>query len=495
MLATAMSAQNDTIFNFTDGATTYVGFYRIGAGPATIDNVVVRAVNITPTAFSFTDVTAQKASTVITSNTITVAGLGASNSAAISITGGTYSKNGGAYTSAAGRVVNGDTVAIRVTSSAASVTATTATLTIGTVSDTWSVTTERRVLGYYIGAHGWSGNANYLPAASIDWTTWTHLSAFSCSPNTNGTLDNSYFWDPTNGPATVTALCTAAHAAGRKVLICIGGAGSETGFRGAASSANRATFVSNIIAEMDARGADGVDIDWEQLLTTDYTDWLALLTALRAARPNMLIAIAIAGDHSSNAGQFDATNITFWNNVAAQVDFINLMTYDMSGAYSGWTNWHSSPLYGHTSTHPVDIEFSLTKFSNAGIAPSKLGFGMGFYGSSFGPTVTAPGQSMVGQSRISHPSTSFRQLVPTYIDAGATRTFDTTAKVPYLTVSPTINGISYISYDDSQSIGEKGQYCRDGGWGGVIVWTMGEGYHPTVSARNLHPYIKPAFNP
>jgi hypothetical protein len=93
----------------------------------------------TPNQFTFTDVTGASRSTVYTSNTITVAGI--NQSVAVSITGGTYSKNGGTYTSSAGTAVLGDTFAVRQTSSASYSTTTNTVLTIGGVSDTYSVTT------------------------------------------------------------------------------------------------------------------------------------------------------------------------------------------------------------------------------------------------------------------------------------------------------------------------------------------------------------------
>ncbi len=93
----------------------------------------------TPTAFSFTDVTGATRSTEYTSNTITVAGIDAA--AAITVTGGTYSKNGGAFTANAGTVVVTDQVRVKVTSSANFSTAVNGALTIGGVSDTYTVTT------------------------------------------------------------------------------------------------------------------------------------------------------------------------------------------------------------------------------------------------------------------------------------------------------------------------------------------------------------------
>lgn len=97
--------------------------------------------DMVPDQFTLTDQTDVELSTVITSNTITVAGLGAA--AIISITGGEYSTDGGAtFTGADGLVNNGNTVIVRQTSSANYSIKTDATLTIGGVSDAFSVTTK-----------------------------------------------------------------------------------------------------------------------------------------------------------------------------------------------------------------------------------------------------------------------------------------------------------------------------------------------------------------
>lgn len=100
-----------------------------------------------PNTFTFVDVTGATVSTVYTSNTATIAGLGSGVSTPVNVSGGTYSKNGGAYTSAAGTAVNGDTFSVRQTSSAIGGTQTDVTLTIGGVSDTYSVTTAGAAIG------------------------------------------------------------------------------------------------------------------------------------------------------------------------------------------------------------------------------------------------------------------------------------------------------------------------------------------------------------
>ena len=93
-----------------------------------------------PDTFAFIDQTGAALSTLTTSNTATIAGLGASS--AVSISGGEYSLNGDVYTSIAGLINNNDTVAVRTTSSASFNTALDVVLTIGGISDTFTVTTE-----------------------------------------------------------------------------------------------------------------------------------------------------------------------------------------------------------------------------------------------------------------------------------------------------------------------------------------------------------------
>lgn len=76
---------------------------------------------------------------VIESNTATLRAVG--TAVALTITGGSYSKNGAAYSTAATTVSDGDTLKVRVTSSASNNTTTSATVTIGGSARTFSVTT------------------------------------------------------------------------------------------------------------------------------------------------------------------------------------------------------------------------------------------------------------------------------------------------------------------------------------------------------------------
>lgn len=127
-----------TSHTVTDG-TSRSATVTVGTGSDTW-NVITQ--DDTPAAFSFTDVTNQAVNTVITSNTLTITGIGG-NPTAVSVTGTgspQISINAGAWTTS-GTILAGQTLAVRLTSAGTSSTARSATVTVGNTSDTWSVTT------------------------------------------------------------------------------------------------------------------------------------------------------------------------------------------------------------------------------------------------------------------------------------------------------------------------------------------------------------------
>src|SRR5215475_5730856 len=100
--------------------------------------------------------------------------------------------------------------------------------------------------GYY---PGWEQGS--MPASTIDFGALTHIIHFSVVPSTDGTLDTTA---NSVTAANSSDIVSHAHAAGKKVLICVGGAGSQTGFQGATSSTNRGAFIANLVNLMSARG-------------------------------------------------------------------------------------------------------------------------------------------------------------------------------------------------------------------------------------------------
>src|SRR5262249_8106078 len=140
----------------------------------------------------------------------------------------------------------------------------------------------------------------------------------------------------------------------------------------------------------------------------------------------------------------------------------------------------------------------------AGIPAAKIGIGIGFYGSSFEngewasngwrhldppampADVTGPHQSNHPDfSRHGDNALSDSNIMPD-MHAGMAERWDHSAKAPYLSfATPAIFQIpgytsdmatTYVTYDDEQSIAEKGSYVRNNGLGGVMIWTISQGY-------------------
>lgn len=128
------------------GGTDQRGVSRPRRGDCDIGAFELAEPDTTPDPFDFVDKLGIQGKTNITSNTVKVGGLGSGVSAPISISddiGGdaTYSINGGSFRQGPSTVKNGDKVRLRNRIPTNSGTAS-AVLHIGTVSDSWTITTD-----------------------------------------------------------------------------------------------------------------------------------------------------------------------------------------------------------------------------------------------------------------------------------------------------------------------------------------------------------------
>ena len=168
-----------------------------------------------------------------------------------------------------------------------------------------------------------------------------------------------------------------------KVLLSVGGWGAR-GFSGAAATKEtRAVFIQSAQAIIEKYGLDGIDLDWEYPVNgawglvasqpADRDNFTALLKELRAAVGNKkLVTIAVGANAESPKS---------WVDVKA-LDYINLMTYDL--AYG--TQYFNSNLYDSTRWPTVaeadkySADFIVNNYLAAGLKPSQMNLGIGFYG-------------------------------------------------------------------------------------------------------------------
>lgn len=343
--------------------------------------------------------------------------------------------------------------------------------------------TERWVSGFWV---GWQSD-DYPPEA-IDFDSLTQVVVFALKPNIDGSIDKTISIDETSGPRLAKEVAARAHAARKKVLLCVGGEYTAREFVAVSGPRQRHSFVNSLVQIVDDWGFDGVDVDWEPIERENYELVLGLIAELRAQRAGMAISADI-GFLNVNAER-NSSDIRFFVQLSRMVDQLNIMTYGMSdgpsAGWTGWVSWHSSALYGEGEDHPSSVSSSVDRLLQMGVPSSKIGIGIGFYGIGWIPPIVAPLQKPNGSHVVlGDNDLSYRNIMKYYYDESAYR-FDTAAKVPYLSFARPRGekGITYISYEDRRSISEKGDYIRSKGLGGVIIWHINEGYLPGAKDPN-----------
>ncbi len=339
--------------------------------------------------------------------------------------------------------------------------------------------TGQWVLGYYVGYQ-----INDYPIDQIDWSALTHIAFAGVTVKNDLSLDLSFFDQNGTGIQDAKAISAAAHAHGVSALILLGGAGAGQNLATAASPAHRAAFVADLLSAMDMLGYDGIDLDWEESVNLD--DLVALAQALRAAKPNIVLTYP-AGMVNGNYQSVDPKLAT----LAESLDQFNVQAYFPSTAVAGygWDSWFNCPLQGATGSTPIAIDDTLKRYEDAGIPKSKLGLGMGFYAMCYTGGITGPRQPTDGSSQQilggdnNYPLRLLFEGGGTFDQASAAeRKFDDVAQVPYLSLgSPKYDqgcgaSTQYISYDDEASIIAKGTFSKANGYGGIMVWTIQEGW-------------------
>ncbi len=353
-----------------------------------------------------------------------------------------------------------------------------------------SVRADLWITGYYPGYH-----ASQMAPSNIDFTTITHVIHFSLIPGAKGTIDSNANSLTPSACAEVVGL---AHAAGRKALVCVGGASTESDFLDATTNANLGTFVTNIINFMSGNGYDGVDLDWEPFNSADTAQYTNLVLALRAALDGFSThkLLTVAAPAYPESGDLPTAEFTMLASVQAQFDQINIMTYDLSGPYGGWVTWFNSPIYDGGYTFPSapgklvpSINGAVNNFVNNGVLPGKLGVGMPFYGYIWtgGPGLTKPRQSWPATNVPTVSTDTYADIINSYYQSNLYH-WDTTAKAPYLSITnSTASHDMFISYDDVESCQTKISYIRNLHLGGLMIWELSQDYSASLPVGQRTP--------
>lgn len=333
------------------------------------------------------------------------------------------------------------------------------------------------VSAYYA---GWQ--QQYLPVQAIDFSAFTHLVHFAVGVKEDGDIE---FTSSGLSADHSAAVVRAAHLAGKKVILCVGGANTARYFVGATSDKHRGAFIARLVRAVTSRHYDGLDVDWEPVAPEYFSRFGTFIRELKAALRNAdpkLLLTAAAGQGAAKA----------YAPVADLLDQINLMTYDMSGAWGGWVVWHNAPLYNAGVTFPGTGAYVpsahgvVTEFRLEGVPAAKLGIGIDFYGYvwSGGTGTSTGGVTQPGQQWSNTPAVKdnvpYHDIMDWYFSRERER-WDNGAQAAYLQLDGEGDANDkFISFDNERTCKAKIDYARNKGLGGVIIWELGGAYRANL---------------
>lgn len=364
--------------------------------------------------------------------------------------------------------------------------------------------------------------------------------------NAGGTFhDSDHPFTPRPGMSAEDWMVEQAHAKGVKVILMLGGDGDDgIGFNLSTADNLRTKFVKNIVDYLVAHGYDGVDVDWENRLADGCSaqDCGTAIAGTESIR-RLKALIQEIRTEANKRPQFQGSPVLvtfpgytiklnempdqYQVDVANMVDQYNLMSYGLGSTYAGagWASWFTSPIFGaywaasqNDPSAPIDLDNSIKAYAAAGVtdARKKIGIGIGFYGTAFGLNMKDKNGQQGRTPRLETENVKFYNLGEEgyeyymlkelgYIDAGQL-VFDNEAQAIYRTYPaaqypqgfiPTISphnqrdGIAYVTYENGQSIHAKGNWVRNGGAAGTIIWMIN--YGDTGNTNTLMADVKCAF--
>lgn len=307
----------------------------------------------------------------------------------------------------------------------------------------------KRVFGYH---PYWSGNAwqNY------QWDLLTDFCYFSyeVDPLTGNSI-SEHEW--ATDPVIDTAL---AH--GVKVHLCVTLFSGHAAFY--ANTMAQQTLASNLISRIQSRGAQGVNLDFEAVPSSQQaglTSCIQFLSqTLKQAIPDLELSIAAPAVNWSNTFNVPA--------ISPFLDFIVIMAYDYY--------WNGSTIAGPvaglwplTSTYPYGSAGSLSYYQSQGVPAEKLILGQPYYGREWPvngnilPALTTGQGVAVTYRVIRNNNSGYYSWDNLYWDQYSFN--------PYFSFFT--SGWRQGFYDDTRSLGAKYDLVNRREAGGIGIWALG----------------------
>jgi chitinase len=158
-----------------------------------------------------------------------------------------------------------------------------------------------------------------------------------------------------------------------------------------------------------------------------------------------------------------------WDAVMPQVDFVNLMTYDLVSGFSSVTGHHTL-LYDQNEKQE-SIRRCVDWLLNKKVDPQKLIIGAAFYARVW-ENVEDVNHGLYQPGKFKE-SVSYKNFTSYFADdsLGYKYYWDNKAKAPY---QYSASKKLFATFDDKRSIDEKAKFVRKRKLGGIMFWELGE---------------------
>ncbi len=380
-----------------------------------------------------------------------------------------------AVTAASDATATASTALATATSDATAITvsATTATATSATAAAASGL--RRQVFGFlpYWELSGASTSLNYGVLTTIAYfSVGANSTGNLLKRNSDGSLTTGWAgWTS----SSLTKVINAAHAHGTRVVLTAsvfawssGGAATQKALLG--SPAARLNLARQLAGAVRDRGADGVNVDFEPLVSGQEDNFVAFLRTLRSQLNAIRSGYQITFDTTGYIGNYPLEASVG----PAAADAVFIMGYDYRTASSS-TSGSVDPLSGPT----YDLADTVRQYT-ARISPSRVILGLPWYGRAWSTTTSSPRATNQSGAKFGYSAAVNYENIPALVTKYG-RQWDTVEQSPYIVYRRQNCTATYgcvtswrqVWYDDATSIARRYQLVNDYGLRGAGMWALG----------------------